>query len=147
MGLSHETPAAASAGLQPTRLARSGNRAFTRRAETTSIGLKPMRLVPCTTRQIRSIFSCLKNLRDPLWQADSGAQSEQPASPDWHERPPDCICCRPASDLTCYRLCRGTYPSENMSCHFRQKQPYSGGTWERTHSPTEPLHLAPANLR
>ena len=44
VGPSHETPAAASAGLQPARLARNGNRAFTRRVETTSIG-KPMRLV------------------------------------------------------------------------------------------------------
>ena len=53
VGPSHETPAAASAGLQPARLARNGNRAFTRRVETTSIGLKPMRLVLITTRQIR----------------------------------------------------------------------------------------------
>ena len=45
VGPSHETPAAASAGLQPARLARNGNRAFTRRVETISIGLKPMRLV------------------------------------------------------------------------------------------------------
>ena len=54
VGPSHKTPAAASAGLQPARLARSGNRAFTRRAETTSIGLKPMRLALSTTRQIQS---------------------------------------------------------------------------------------------
>ena len=45
VGPSHETPAAASAGLQPARLARNGNRVFTRRVETISIGLKPMRLV------------------------------------------------------------------------------------------------------
>ena len=45
VGPSHETPAAASAGLQPARLARNGNRTFTRRVETISIGLKPMRLV------------------------------------------------------------------------------------------------------
>ena len=43
MGPSHET-LKTSAGLPPVRLVRSGDRAFTRRMATASIGLKPMRL-------------------------------------------------------------------------------------------------------
>ena len=50
VGPSHETPKT-SAGLQPARLVSSGNRAFTRRKATASIGLKPMRLAVHHTRQ------------------------------------------------------------------------------------------------
>ena len=46
-----------SAGLQPARLISSGNRVFTRRMATASIGLKPMRLAMHHTRQKHSNFT------------------------------------------------------------------------------------------
>ena len=59
VGLSHDT-LYTSAGLQPARLVRRGDRAFTRRMAKASIGLKPMRLaVHHTQPKYISIISWL----------------------------------------------------------------------------------------
>ena len=79
VGPSHETPAAVSAGLQPTRLTRSGNRAFTRRAETTKIEIEPTRL--CALYDTINTFNSPlpENLMDLQVPADPWEQLWQQA--------------------------------------------------------------------
>ena len=74
-------PRETSAGLQPARLDRSGNRVFTRRKATTSIGLKPMRLaVHCTTTHMVNVFQLYSILQHQLSSSQLQLQLHQLSS-------------------------------------------------------------------